>query len=178
MDRIKILDKEFEKNIPFERIHQAIAVMADTIYADHKESDPLFLCVLNGCFMLAGDLFKVYEGSCQISFIKLSSYSGTTTTGEVKSVIGLNEDIRDRTVIILEDIIDSGITVSHLLKDLAVYGPKSLQVATLLLKPAAVRENVKPDYVGIEIPNDFIVGYGLDYNGYGRNLKDIYKIVE
>ncbi len=178
MDRIKILDKEFEKNIPFEHIHEAIIRMADTIYADHKDSDPLFLCVLNGCFMLAGDLFKEYKGACQISFIKLSSYSGTTTTGEVKSVIGLNEDIRDRSVIILEDIIDSGITVAHLLKDLAVYEPKSLQVATLLLKPDAVRENVKPDYVGIEIPNDFIVGYGLDYDGYGRNLKDIYKIVE
>lgn len=178
MDRIKILDKEFEKNIPFEHIHKAIVSMADAIYADHKDSDPLFLCVLNGCFMLAGDLFKEYKGACQISFIKLSSYSGTTTTGEVKSVIGLNENIRDRCVIILEDIIDSGITVSHLLGDLAAYEPKSLQVATLLLKPEAVSENVKPDYVGIEIPNDFIVGYGLDYDGYGRNLKDIYKIVE
>ncbi len=178
MDRIKILDKEFEKNIPFEHIHDAIVKMSDAIYADHRDNDPLFLCVLNGCFMLAGDLFKEYIGSCQISFIKLSSYSGTTTTGEVKSVIGLNEDIKDRYVIILEDIIDSGITVSHLLKDLAAYSPKRLQVATLLLKPAAVREDVKPDYVGIEIPNDFIVGYGLDYEGYGRNLKDIYKIVE
>jgi hypoxanthine phosphoribosyltransferase len=178
MDRIKIFDKEFERNIPYERIHEAVVSMADAIYADHKDSDPLFLCVLNGCFMLAGDLFKEYKGACQISFIKLSSYSGTTTTGEVKSVIGLNEDIRDRHVIILEDIIDSGITVSHLVKDLAAYAPKSLQVATLLLKPDAVREDVKPDYVGMDIPNDFIVGYGLDYDGYGRNLKDIYKIVK
>jgi hypoxanthine phosphoribosyltransferase len=178
MDRIKILDKEFEKNIHYERIHEAVVNMADAIYADHEESDPLFLCVLNGCFMLAGDLFKEYKGACQISFIKLSSYSGTMTTGEVKSVIGLNEDIRDRSVIILEDIIDSGITVSHLVKDLTAYAPKSLQVATLLLKPDAVREDIKPDYVGMEIPNDFIVGYGLDYDGYGRNLKDIYKIVK
>ncbi len=178
MNRIKILDKEFDKNIPFERIHEAIVRMARAMHADHKDNDPLFLCVLNGCFMLAGDFFKEYPGACEISFIKLSSYSGTSTTGEVKSLIGLNEDIAGRVVIILEDIIDSGITVSHLVKDLSSYNPKSIQVATLLLKPAALRTDVKPDYVGMEIPNDFIVGYGLDYNGYGRNYKDIYKIVE
>ncbi len=178
MDRIQILDKVFEKNISFKRIHEAIVKMAHAMHADHKDSDPLFLCVLNGCFMLAGDLFKEYPGACEISFIKLSSYSGTSTTGEVKSVIGLNEDIAGRVVIILEDIIDSGITVSHLVKDLKGYNPKSIQVATLLLKPAALRMDVKPDYVGMDIPNDFIVGYGLDYNGYGRNYKDIYKIVE
>lgn len=178
MDRIKILDKEFEKNIPYERILQAVKTMADAICKDHKDTNPLFLCVLNGCFMLAGDLFKEYNGACEISFIKLSSYSGTTTTGEVKSVIGLNEDIANRDVIILEDIIDSGITVSHLVKDLKKYNPGNIQVATLLLKPAALQTEIMPDYVGLEIPNDFIVGYGLDYNGYGRNYKDIYKIVE
>ena len=178
MDKIQILDKAFEKNIPHERIYEAVKQMAAAIYKDHKDTNPLFLCVLNGCFMLAGDLFKEYNGACEISFIKLSSYSGTSTTGEVKSVIGLNQDIRDRDVIILEDIIDSGITVSHLVRDLAQYKPERIQVATLLLKPDALQKDVKPDYVGMEIPNDFIVGYGLDYNGYGRNYKDIYKIVE
>ncbi|MDR4988835.1 MAG: hypoxanthine phosphoribosyltransferase [Bacteroidales bacterium] len=178
MERIKILDKEFKRSIPYTHIQESVQKMAEAIFDDHKDGAPLFLCVLNGCFMLAGDLFKVYKGMCEISFIKLSSYSGTTTTGEVKSVIGLHEDISGRDVIILEDIIDSGITVSHLVKDLKRYNPKRIQVATLLLKPAALRMDVFPDYVGMEIPNDFIVGYGLDYNGFGRNYKDIYKIVE
>ncbi len=178
MDKIKILDKEFVLSIPYERIHEAVVSMADAIYVNHKDSNPLFLCVLNGCFMVAGDLFKEYRGPCEISFIKLSSYRGTTTTGEVKKVIGLNQDIKDRDIIILEDIVDTGITISHLVKDLSEYAPKSIKVATLLLKPAAVQTDIRPDYVGIEIPNEFIVGYGLDYDGYGRNLKDIYKIIE
>ncbi len=178
MNKIQILDKEFALSIPYERIHEAVVSMAEAMYANHKDSNPLFLCVLNGCFMVAGDLFKEYKGPCEISFIKLSSYSGTTTTGEVKSVIGLNEDIKGRDVILLEDIVDTGITISHLVSDLSKYEPKSIKIATLLLKPAAVRTDIRPDYVGLEIPNDFIVGYGLDYNGYGRNLKDIYKIIE
>ncbi len=178
MDKIKILDKEFALSIPYERIHEAVVSMVDAIFAKHKDSNPLFLCVLNGCFMVAGDFFKEYKGACEISFIKLSSYSGTTTTGEVKKVIGLNQDIRDRDVIILEDIVDTGITISHLIRDLSEYAPKSIKVATLLLKPEAVQSDIRPDYVGMEIPNDFIVGYGLDYDGYGRNLKDIYKIIE
>jgi len=177
MEKIRILDKEFEKNIPYEKIQEVVAEMAGSIYADYRNSMPLFLCVLNGSFMFAADLFKVYRGECEISFIKLSSYAGTTTTGEVKSVIGLTEDIGGRDVIILEDIVDSGITVSHLVRDLNTCNPQSIRVATLLLKPDALRENVRPDYIGMEIPNDFIVGYGLDYNGFGRNHKDIYKIV-
>ncbi len=178
MDRVKILDKTFEKNIGYERIFEAVEKLGREIYADVGDSVPLFLCVLNGSFMFAGDLFKVYAGPCEISFIKLASYRGTSTTEEVKTVIGLNEDIKGRDVIILEDIIDTGITISHLVTDLKAYTPKSLKIATLLLKPDALRSEITPDYVGLEIPNDFIVGYGLDYNGFGRNLKDIYKIVE
>ncbi len=178
MGHIKILDKEFAKNISYEQILQVIEKMAMDIATDYRDSKPLFLCVLNGAFIFAADLLKHYQEDCEISFIRLSSYTGTQTTGEVKTVIGLNDEIKGRDVIILEDIVDSGITISHLVKDLFTYAPKSVRVATLLLKPDAVQKDVKPDYVGMEIPNDFIVGYGLDYNGYGRNYKDIYKIVE
>ncbi len=178
MTRIKILDKEFDKNISHGRIEDAVQKMAQGIYADYKKKQPLFLCVLNGAFMFASDLFKAYPGPCEISFIKLSSYRDTKSTGEVKTLIGLDKELSGRDVIILEDIVDTGITVAHLLEDLANYQPRSIRLATFLLKPEAVKTNVKPDYVGIEIPNDFIVGYGLDYNGFGRNLKDIYKITD
>ncbi len=177
MSRIQVGDKLFSKEIPYEQILSAIKRMASEIMRDYKESEPLFLCVLNGSFMFAADLLKEYSGACQVSFIKLASYRGTSSTEEVKTLIGLNEDINGRDVIILEDIIDTGITISQLLQDLKTYQPTSIRVATFLLKPAALRTNVNPDYIGIKIPNDFIVGYGLDYNGLGRNFKDIYKIV-
>ncbi len=178
MGRIRILDKEFEKNIPYERIQMAVERLAVEIHRDYADREPLFLCILNGAFMFAADLMKYYPGSCEISFIKLSSYAGTSTTGEVHTLIGLDEKISGRDVVILEDIVDSGITVSHLFEDLMRYQPGSIRLACLLLKPDAVKRDVRPDYTGIEIPNDFIVGYGLDYNGFGRNYKDIYKIVE
>ena len=177
-DKIKVHDKYFVKYIEYERIHNAVQDIADRIYADFGDEKPLFLSVLNGSFMFSADLLKVYKGVCEISFIRLSSYKGTQTTEEVKTLIGLTEDIKDRVVIILEDIIDSGITVKHLLEDLQQYQPSHLKVATLLLKPEAVKTDIKPDYIGIEIPRDFIVGYGLDYDGLGRNLKDIFKIEE
>ena len=178
MENIKILDKEFRLNIAYGRIQKAVERIATNIHKDYKNSDPLFLCILNGAFMFAADLMKYYPGNCEISFLRLSSYQGTETTGKVNTLIGLGDNIRGRDVIVLEDIVDSGITVSHLVKELASHEPKSIRVATLLLKPAALKKDVRPDYTGIEIPNDFIVGYGLDYNGYGRNYKDIYKIVE
>jgi len=178
MGKIRILDKEFEKSIPFERIQEVINTMASKIHEDYKNSRPLFLCVLNGAFMFAADLFKHYPGHCEISFIKLSSYAGTQTTGEVKTLIGLDKEIEGRDVIILEDIVDSGITISHLANDLSAFKPESVRIATLLLKPEALHKEIRLDYVGMEIPNDFIVGYGLDYNGFGRNFRDIYKITE
>lgn len=176
--RIKVHDKFFVKYIDRENILKFVRNIAEAIYKDFAEEKPLFLCVLNGSFMFSSDLMKVYEGLCEISFIRLSSYKGTQTTEEVKTLIGLNEDIEGRSVIILEDIIDSGITVRHLLEDLKQYNPRNLKVATLLFKPEAVRTDIQPDYVGIEIPRNFIVGYGLDYDGLGRNLADIYKIEE
>ncbi len=178
MGTITILDKEFKKNIASERIQAVVKEMASAIYDDYGHTEPLFLCVLNGAFMFAGDFCKEYPGKCEISFIKLSSYSGTQTSGQVKTLIGLDEEIKGREVVILEDIVDSGITISHLVNDLKGYDPKSVRVATLLLKPDALQKEVRPDYVGMEIPNDFIVGYGLDYNGFGRNFRDIYKITE
>lgn len=178
MDRIQVGDKQFRKDISYDRIYSAIKRMASELMNDYKQSTPLFLCVLNGSFMFVADLLKEYTGPCEVSFIKLSSYRGTKSSEEVKTLIGLNEDIKGRDIVILEDIIDTGITIAQLLNDLNSYGPKSIRVATLLLKPAALSTNVQPDYIGMEIPNDFIVGFGLDYNGFGRNFKDIYKIVE
>ena len=176
--KIKVKDKFFTKYIDAVDIRKAVRKISDQIYADFKGEVPLFLCVLNGSFMFSSDFMKEYDGICEISFIRLSSYKGTQTTEEVKTLIGLTDDIKGRTVIILEDIIDSGITVNHLLEDLKKYEPAHLKVATLLLKPEALRTDVKPDYIGIEIPKDFIVGYGLDYDGFGRNLSDIYKIID
>lgn len=178
MDRITVYDRIFKKDITCDRIQEAVKRIARDIMADYGQANPLFLCVLNGSFMFASDLMKEYTGSCQLSFIKLASYRGTQSTEEVKTLIGLTEDINGRDVVIVEDIIDTGITISNLLEDLQAYQPNSIRVATLLLKPAALRSDIRPDYVGLEIPNDFIVGYGLDYEGYGRNSRDIYKIVE
>jgi len=127
--------------------------------------------------MFSADLLKNISLDCQVSFVKLSSYEGTRTTHNVKKLIGLNEEIKNRSVIILEDIIDTGITMEKLLEEIGTFQPTEVSIATLLFKPAAMTKDITIDYVGIEIPNDFIVGYGLDYDGLGRNLKDIYKIV-
>ncbi|MFW5793031.1 MAG: hypoxanthine phosphoribosyltransferase [Bacteroidota bacterium] len=178
MSTIQLKDKRFAKYIDSDRILSAVDALGRKMSYDYNGRIPLFLVVLNGSFMFASDLMKTFVGDCEISFIRLSSYQGTKSTEEVKTVLGLNENLKDRDIIILEDIIDSGITINHLIKDLATYQPASLKVATFLLKPDALRTEIKPDYVGMEIPNDFIVGYGLDYNGFGRNLPDIYKIVE
>jgi hypoxanthine phosphoribosyltransferase len=140
---------------------------------------PLFLCILNGSFMFAAELFKrISLIEAEISFVKLASYQGDSTTGTVKQLIGLNEDIKGRTVVILEDIVDTGITIENIMEQMAKLEPKEVKIATLLLKPDALQKDVQLDYVGLEIPNDFIVGYGLDYDGYGRNLIDIYSVIK
>jgi hypoxanthine phosphoribosyltransferase len=177
-NKIKVHDKYFVKYIDAEKIQATVTRLADRIHADFINDTPLFLCILNGSFMFSSDLMKAYKGICEISFIRLSSYKGIQTTEEVKTLIGLTDDIQGRSVIILEDIIDSGITVKHLLGDLKKYKPANLKVASLLFKPEALRTDIVPDYIGLEIPKDFIVGYGLDYDGLGRNLADIYKIEE
>jgi hypoxanthine phosphoribosyltransferase len=177
MQKVTLKDKTLELSIPYEEILQAIETLAQKINTDFAGKEPLFLVILNGSFMFSADLLKNISLNCQVSFVKLSSYAGTQTTHNVKKLIGLNEEIKNRSVIILEDIIDTGITMEKLLEEIETFEPTEVRIATLLFKPAAMTKDIAIDYVGIEIPNDFIVGYGLDYDGLGRNLKDIYKIV-
>ena len=178
MNSIKIHDKYFKPFIRFEKIDNAINKIADNINSDLVGQTPIFLVILNGAFMFAGDLLKKIDLSCEVSFVKLSSYVGTKSTKNVKQLIGFNEDIKGRSIIIVEDIVDSGITMENVLGQLKGMGAADVRIATLLFKPDAFEKSYKIDYVGIEIPNDFIVGYGLDYNNQGRNLRDIFKIVE
>jgi hypoxanthine phosphoribosyltransferase len=178
MNKIKIHDKYFEPFIVFDEIDKAISNLAMTINKDLSGKTPIFLVILNGSFMFAGDLLKKIKLPCEVSFVKLSSYVGTKSTEKVRQLIGFDEDIKGRSIIIVEDIIDSGITMETVLGQLDSMGAADVRIATLLFKPKAFKKSYKVDYVGIEIPNDFIVGYGLDYDNQGRNLKDIYKIVE
>lgn len=179
MGNIKVLDKEFELFIPYEKIRSVVDKMGEEMNRDLAGKKPLFLCVLNGAFMFAADIFKrISLLDAEISFVKLASYEGTSSTGRVKELIGLNEDLEGRTVVVLEDIIDTGITIENTIKQIQAKNAAEVYVATLLLKPDALIKEVKMDYIGLEIPNDFIVGYGLDYDGCGRNLIDIYKVVD
>ncbi len=177
MKRIKLLDREFSLAIPASDIKKAIWQIADRINRDLKDKNPLMVCILNGSFMFSADLMKLLEFPCQISFVKLASYEGMGSTGVVKELIGFNEDLKGRTVVLLEDIVDSGITVENSVNQLKKLGAEEIFVVTLLFKPSAIKRDIKLDYIGLEIPNDFIVGYGLDYNGYGRNLPDIYSVI-
>lgn len=179
MKQVKIHDKEFELFISHEKIQSVVEIMADKMNEDLANKDPLFLCILNGSFMFAAELFKRIDFvETEISFVKLASYQGDKTTGKVKQLIGLNENIEGRTVVILEDIVDTGITISNIQEQLENLNPKEVLVATLLFKPDALKKEVDLKYVGLEIPNDFIVGYGLDYDGQGRNLIDIYTVIK
>ncbi len=179
MKRVKIHDKEFELFIPYEKIRSAIEAIADKMNEELAGKEPLFVCILNGSFMFAAELYKRIDIiESEVTFVKLASYKGEKSTGSVKQLIGLNEDIRGRTVVVLEDIIDSGITIDNIINQLEGMEPAEIRIATLLLKPDALQIEVKIDYLGIEIPNDFIVGFGLDYNSRGRNLIDIYSVIK
>ncbi|MDN5292101.1 MAG: hypoxanthine phosphoribosyltransferase [Anaerophaga sp.] len=178
MKRIRLLDKEFALSIPASDIKKAIWEMAIKINSELRDKNPLMICILNGSFMFSADLMKLIDFPCEISFVKISSYQGMGSTGEVKQLIGLNEEIEGRTVVLLEDIVDTGVTIEKLVDQLAAQNPKEVKVATLLFKPEACKRKLNLDYVGMEIPNDFIVGYGLDYDGYGRNLPDIYTVID
>ena len=175
-DTITIKDKQFELFIEQEVIEQGIKRVGDQMNAELDGKNPLFLAVLNGAFMFAGELMKEVSVPSEITFVRLASYQGTATTHRVQEVLGLNESIRGRSVIVVEDIVDSGNTMVALIAELMKHEPAEVKIATLLFKPAALRQDIAPDWVALEIPNDFIVGYGLDYDGYGRNLKDIYKV--
>ncbi len=178
MNIITIKDKQFSLSIDSEIIQNAVAKVGEQINRDMADKNPMFICVLNGAFMFAGDLMKVVNIPCEITFIKLSSYDGLYTTGTVKEVLGLSESVVDRNVVVVEDIVDTGITMEKIITSLEAKGAKEIKIATFLQKPAALQRDIKVDYVAMKIPNEFIVGYGLDYDGYGRNLKDIYTVVD
>ncbi|MDA3928239.1 MAG: hypoxanthine phosphoribosyltransferase [Prolixibacteraceae bacterium] len=179
MNRIKLHDKEFDIFIPYEKINEAVKKVAQEISKDLKGEDVLFICILNGSFMFTAELFKEIElDEPEVTFLRLSSYEGTDTTGQVKKLIGLNEPVKGRTLVVLEDIIDTGLTIVEVMKMLKEHNPKDVKIATLLLKPEKFSNKMPVDYVGIEIGNDFIVGFGLDYDQKGRHLKDIYKVVD
>jgi hypoxanthine phosphoribosyltransferase len=168
--------KEFETYISYENILERTNDIADRINMDYADKKPLFIGILNGVFMFAADLLKSINLPSEISFIKLSSYQDTSSTGNIQELIGLKENIREMDVIIIEDIIDTGDTISHVVKKIKEMGPRSVEIATLLLKPDVFNKNIPLKYVGFKIPHKFVIGYGLDYNGQGRNLKDIYQI--
>ncbi len=178
MEQITVKDKKFRISIPNSKLISAVSEIAEKINNDYRDKNPLFVVVLNGAFIFAADLLKKINLNCELSFVKLSSYSGIKTTNKVKEIIGLVEDVKDRDVIIVEDIIDTGITMETIISELNQKAPASVKIATLLFKPDAFIKNFKIDYICLEIPNSFIVGYGLDYDGYGRNLPDIYTLVE
>ena len=178
MSIVKVKDKTFKTFISEEEIQQRIKAVADKINKDMAGKTPLFLAVLNGSFVFAADLMRYITIPCEISFVKLASYQSTVSTGEIKEVIGINEDLEGRTVIILEDIVDTGFTMKRMLETLGTRGPESLHICTLLLRPGKLQVPLNIEYAAIEIPNDFIVGYGLDYDQQGRNLRDIYTLVE
>lgn len=173
---VQLHDKTFEIFIAAEEIEFAVQNMAKQIEADFYDETPIFVGVLNGSFRVVSDLVKFYERPCEITFVKVSSYEGTQSTGEVQELIGLGMDVSNRTVILVEDIVDTGNTIEVLKKQFKNLNAKHVRIATLFLKPDAYKKDIKLDYVGIRIPNKFIVGYGLDYDGLGRNLKDVYQL--
>jgi hypoxanthine phosphoribosyltransferase len=174
MPHVAIEDKDFYLFLPSEKIQHQIEVLANQMNNDLKSHQVLFIGVLNGAFMFAADLLKRIHLTVQVSFMKVSSYRGTSSGVNVKRLIGLNEELKGKTVVILEDIIDTGKTIEEILLQLRGFRPSEIRIATLLFKKEAYKGDVKIDYVGFEIPNRFVVGYGLDYNGFGRNLRNIY----
>lgn len=175
---IQVLDKKFQPYIKADKIKEQVDILADQINRDYKDQKPLFIAILNGSFMFASDLFKELTIEAEICFIKLASYKGTKSTGNVITAIGLDEPLKGRHVIIVEDIVDTGKTLAEFLPQLINQQPASLKIAALLHKPEALAHPLTIDYIGFNVPNKFLLGYGLDYDGLGRNLKEIYQLVE
>jgi len=176
-EKVTLLDKTFVKYINKEEVDEAIARLAKEIMLEYRYDDPILLITLNGAVFFAVDLIKQLDFPCRISCVKISSYCGTESTGEIKNLIGLNEDISGKRILILEDIVDTGQTYVHLYNMLMEAGAKDVRMATMTMKPDAYKADLPVHYVGINIPNKFVVGRGLDYDGYGRNLPDIYQVV-
>ena len=175
---IQVLDKQFEVSIPESEIRRQVGRVASEITRDYEGQTPVFLAILNGSFIFAADLLREVSLPCEVSFVKLASYEGVNSTGRIHEMIGLNVDITDRPVIIIEDIVESGLTMAHMLETLRKHNPSSIDVCTLFLKPNKLKVQLDIRYRCFEIPDDFILGYGLDYNQLGRNTKDIYTIKE
>lgn len=173
---IQVLDKTFTSFLSEENIQSRIKELAQQINADYEGRNPLFIGILNGSFMFAADLYKHISIPSSISFIKLVSYKGTTSTGTVITSIGLEEDLNGRDIILVEDIVDTGKTLSEFIPTLHKQSPSSIRVCTLLQKPEAMKHPLDVHYIGFSIPNKFVVGYGLDYDGYGRNSREIYQL--
>lgn len=177
MKEIRILDKTFTEYITENEIKKRVEELAVKINNDFAGKDVVFLGILNGAFLFAADLFKKIDLKARISFVKLASYEGTKSSGTIKELIGWNEDIKDKHVIVIEDIVDTGNTIERIVGELTIRKAGGIKIATLLYKPNSYSKDIPVDYVGFEIPNDFVIGYGLDYDGYARNLPSIYRIV-
>lgn len=178
MGTIQVKDREFEVFLKEDEIQREVKRVAGEISRDYQGKEPLFLCILNGAFMFAADLLKNVTVPCNVSFVKVASYQGTDTTGKVKELMGLQESVEGRHVIIVEDIVDTGYTMRDVLDSLKEKNAASVQVCALLCKPDKLKVDINLKYLAMNIPNGFIVGYGLDYDGFGRNSRDIYKIVK
>ena len=178
MKTIQIKDKRFTPYISEESIRQRVKEVATHISTDLREKHPLFLVILNGSFIFAADLLRELNFPCEITFVRVSSYEGTSTTGQVKQLIGLKEDVKGRTIVIVEDIIESGYTMQEMLRILADQQPEEVRICSLFVKPACMKVPIDIHYRCFDIEDDFIVGYGLDYNQGGRNLPSIYQVIE
>jgi hypoxanthine phosphoribosyltransferase len=178
MNKIQIHDKDFEILLENDTISKRTRLIGIQLNVDYENRCPIFIGVLNGCFLFMADLLKEIHISCEVGFMRVASYDGTKSTGKIQEAFGLPTDLHNRDVIIVEDIVDTGHTLSYILEKVKVQKPASVTICSLLFKPAALKHPIAElNYVGFEIPNEFVVGYGLDYNGLGRNLKDIYRAV-
>ena len=178
MDIVQIKDKKFRISIPESVIKERVKAVAQRINHDMDGKNPLMLAVLNGSFIFAADLMREITIPCEISFVKLASYEGTTSTGKITEVIGINEDLQGRTIVIVEDIVDTGLTMQRMVETLGTRNPESIHICSLLVKPEKLKVQLDIEYAAMNIPNDFIVGYGLDYDQQGRNLRDIYTVID
>ena len=178
MKEITLYDKKFRELISENDIKERIQKLGADISADLEGKDVVFLGILNGAFLFAADLFRCISLQAKISFVKLASYEGTKSSGSIKELIGWNEDIRRKTIVIIEDIVDTGNTLERIIDELVIRKVSEVRIATLLFKPTAYTKEIPLDYVGFEIPDNFVVGYGLDYDGYGRNLSSVYSLVD
>ncbi len=172
---MQIKDLQFKKFIGKSKVQEQVSILAGQLNRDYKDKSPVFVPILNGSFMFASDLLKQIDLPCKISFVKVSSYSGTASSGQLKTLIGLEESLFNQDIIIVEDIVDSGLTLQRIVEELRALGTKSVEVVALLRKQIAREKPIDVKYIGFEIENEFVVGYGLDYDGLGRNMEDIYQ---